>query len=154
MILMNKKIILFVTLIITICLFTTSCKKEDKKDEVKELKNVPKEIDLKANQSSGYTWTYELSNVEENAELKPEDIVEVSDKYIEKCPEEKQTDCPGIDTFTIKGLKPGQVKIEFKYQFITKKKTKTAKTAIYIIEVDDKLNVLEKSHEGNYFEEE
>lgn len=168
-----KKKFMFLSLVLVVCLFVVGCgsKEEDKKEEKKVVKNAVYIIDLEANTSTGYSWTYELSlykeedkeekttekeeeKTEDKKEDKAEDIVEITDEYTEKCEEEGMVGCPGIDSFTVKGLKPGKVKVEFKYQFVTKKKTKTSTNATYILEVDENLNVKEVSHEGTYFDKE
>ena len=112
---MFRKTIIIIFFLL-ICLLITSCKKEEPIEEIKEVFNIPKVIDLKTDLSPGSTWQY---TIREN-----QDIVEVSKQYIERC-NENQIRCPGITSFTIKGIKPGKVTIEF--QLISNKKKQVKK---------------------------
>ena len=143
-----KKII--IVLISIILLTGCTIKKEEKKEETTpEIKNFTKDIELSSNSETNYTWEYSLEVID--SEEDPSNYISINKEHKIKCTEEITTNCPEVDSFNLKGLKQGKVKITFKYTYNSKKKKHSTKTAIYNIEIDEQLNVLEISHEGDYF---
>ena len=143
-----KKIL--IVLISIILLTGCTIKKEEKKEETTpEIKNFTKDIELSSNSETNYTWEYSLEVID--SEEDPSNYISINKEHKIKCTEEITTNCPEVDSFTLKGLKQGKLKITFKYTYNSKKKKHSTKTAIYNIEIDEELNVLEISHEGDYF---
>jgi predicted secreted protein len=148
---MKKVLIVIIMLILlTGCELKTE-KETNKKEElpIPEVKNYTKDIVLSSNSETKYKWEYEIELID--SEEDPKTYIELKKEHGRRCTEEKETNCPEVDIFNLKGLKQGKLKITFKYTYTSKKKKHVTKTAIYYIEIDKELNVLETSHEGDYF---
>ncbi len=130
----KKKAILILIAIIT-CLCLVGCgdkKEEEKKEDVLK-------ISLYDNSSTGYTWSYTVSE---------EDIIEISETTdYSNCPPDV-AGCGGKKIYTIKGLKPDKTTLSLDYTSIPH--GNTDKTAVYEITVDKDLNITE-THSGSYF---
>ena len=145
-----KKILI---ILISIILLTgcTLNKKEETKEEnkVPEIKNFTKDIELSSNSETKYVWEYEMEVID--SEEDPTEYLSLTKEHKIKCENVTDSNCPEVDIFNLRGLKTGNIKVTFKYTYTSKKKKHTTKTAIYYIEVDKDLNVLETRHEGDYF---
>ena len=143
-----KKIL--IVLISIILLTGCTIKKEEKKEETTpEIKNFTKDIELSSNSETNYTWEYSLEVID--SEEDPTEYLSLTKEHKIKCANVTDSNCPEVDIFNLRGLKTGNIKVTFKYTYNSKKKKHSTKTAIYNIEIDEELNVLEISHEGDYF---
>ena len=98
-------------------------------------------ISLYDNSSTGYAWTYKISK---------KNIVNIKEKSdYSNCG--NMIGCGGKKIYTIKALKPGNIKLSLKYSF-SGDKDRPYETATYLITVDRDLNIKE-SHYGSYFDE-
>lgn len=97
-------------------------------------------IELSSNPSTGYNWTYNISN---------KDIISIEEDYDDSICEEKIVGCGGYNIYKIKALKKGETTITFTYSFPNKPKSKE-QTAVYVITIDKDLKIKE-THEGSYF---
>lgn len=112
----------------------------DKKKEDKEGDSF--KISLYSNSSTGYSWSYTVSN---------EGIIDISESYDDSnCPPENEG-CGGQQVYKVKALKPGKTTISLKYSFVEPDE-RDYETAIYEITVNDDLSITE-THSGTYFDE-
>lgn len=125
-----------IRVLITIFLLSGCSNGINLNNNTKELK-----INLYSNSSTGYEWTYKVSN---------EDIIKISKSYKTNCPSDV-SGCGGENVYTIKPLKEGKTTITFKYAR-SWEQSEYDLDAIYEIEVDKDLNINE-THKGTYFEE-
>lgn len=130
-----KKNIKIILLIITIILIT-GCSSNNKEGESLL-------IELSSNPSTGYTWTYDISN---------NDIISIEEDYDDSNCEENAVGCGGYNVYNIKALKKGETTITFTYSFPNKVNSEEKK-AVYVITIDKDLKI-EEYHEGSYFLEE
>ncbi len=130
-----KKNIKIILLIITIILIT-GCSSNNKEGESLL-------IELSSNPSTGYTWTYDISN---------NDIISIEEDYDDSNCEENTVGCGGYNVYNIKALKKGETTITFTYSFPNKVNSEEKK-AVYVITIDKDLKI-EEYHEGSYFLEE
>ena len=130
-----KKNIKIILLIITIILIT-GCGSNNKEGESLL-------IELSSNPSTGYTWTYDISN---------NDIISIEEDYDDSNCEENAVGCGGYNVYNIKALKKGETTITFTYSFPNKVNSEEKK-AVYVITIDKDLKI-EEYHEGSYFLEE
>ena len=147
-----KKILIVITMLIILTGCDLKVEKETNKQEeipTPEVKNYTTDIVLTSNSETKYTWEYEIELIDSEEDYK--NYIEITKEHGNRCIAEQTTPCPEVDIFTLKGLKQGNLKITFKYTYTSKKKKHVTKTAIYYIEIDKELNVLETSHEGDYF---
>ena len=133
----NKKIIIISCIVIVVILATICiilALNNNKQDaDGKVLK-----IEFYDNASMGNTWKYDVDN---------KDIVSISSKTdYSGC--EGRDGCSGKIIYSVKALKPGKVKITFKW---INYDDELQDDAIYEITVDDDLSISEK-HSGSYFE--
>lgn len=129
---MKKYIIVF----ILICMITlTGCNKKELSKKYT--------IILNGNPSTGYNWTYEIDN---------KDIVKIDESTESSC-ENGMSGCPSNFIYTTTGLKEGKVTITFTYKR-SWEETEYDLNAIYELEVDKDLNIVELNHTGSYFEKE
>ena len=126
-----KKVIKIIIGIITIMVIT-GCKKNTIEGESLL-------IELQSNPSTGYVWTYTITN---------NDIISLEGDYDDSNCEKNVVGCGGYNVYNIKALKQGEATIEFIYSKGTKKEDD--KTAIYTITVDKNLKIAE-THKGSYF---
>ena len=94
------------------------------------------EIKLQSNPSTGYTWSYTMTN----------NIVDIKEKYVSNCTNDK-VGCGGKTVYTITPKEPGTTIIDFEYCFVGRDDCLTAK---YDITVSKSLRISE-THEGTYF---
>ena len=125
-----------ISILVTVLLFCGCSNGININNNSKELK-----INLYSNSSTGYEWTYKVSN---------EDIINISKSYKTNCPSDV-AGCGGENVYTIKPLKEGKVTITFKYAR-SWESSEYDLEAIYEIVVDKGLNITE-THKGTYFEE-
>lgn len=128
---------LFSIMAVLLCITMTGCGGKKEQNDSNRLK-----ISLYSNASTGYSWSYTVSN---------EDIISISKYYDNSGCAKDVVGCGGNDVFTIKGLKPGKVTLSMKYAFVDPDERET-KTAIYEITVNDDLSISE-THSGTYFDE-
>ncbi len=95
-------------------------------------------IEFYDNSSMGNSWKYYIDNI---------DIISINSKTdYSECGD--QDGCGGKIIYTIKPLKPGKVKIDFKWMSID---DKSQEDAVYELTIDNNLSISEK-HSGTYFE--
>lgn len=124
---MKKKFLTILT--IFILLLVVGCKKEDSKTLV---------IELEGNPTTGYEWTMgQSSNVE---------ILDIKSEYVQNETENNEVGVGGKYIFTIKGLKEGSAELTFKYKRLWED-TEFDKTVVYLVTVDEELNVTETHSE-------
>ncbi len=136
---MKKKKIILILIAIFTCICLVGCETKKDEDNKENTENTLK-ISLYDNSSTGYVWSY---NVSEN------DIIEISESSDYSNCDPEAAGCGGKKIYTIKALKPGKTTLSLDYTSIAN--GKTDKIAIYEITVDQKLNITE-THSGSYFE--
>lgn len=127
---MKKMLLVIITILF--CISITACKSK------KENQNL--EVSLYSNSSTGYEWSYTVSD---------ENIISISSYYDDSNCEKNVVGCGGNNVYIIKGLKPGKVTLSMEYKFVVDGEGET-ETAIYEITVNDDLSINE-THYGTYF---
>ena len=100
------------------------------------------EISLKANATTGYQWDCKAS---------PEGIVKVEGEYV---PDENKQGFVGVggtQKYTVTAKKAGEVTLTFDY--LSPGDKVSGSTAVYVLSVDEDLNITELSHSGSYFDD-
>ena len=127
---MKKYLILLMVIIV---LTLTACGKNNAKTDKLE-------ISLYSNSSTGYSWSYDVSQ---------EGIINILESYDDSnCPKDV-VGCGGEVIYTVTGLKPGKVTLSLEYKFVDGSRMEY--NAIYEITVNDDLSISEE-HSGTYFD--
>lgn len=93
-------------------------------------------LELEANATTGYSWSYSLSQ---------ENIVKfVKDEYVSSKNDSKLTGVGGKQVYEIKGLKEGEVTITFKYSRSWETDIEPIETKTITLIVEKNLKVKEK----------
>ena len=96
-------------------------------------------IELDSNPTTGYDWTYEISD---------KNIIKLSESYKSECDGE-MVGCGGVKIYKVKALKSGTLTINFKYERPWEKDENII-MATYEIKIDKNLKITQ-THSGNYF---
>ena len=135
---MKKLVIVvsFIIVLIIIILLSLSLNKNNNSSKEKGLNKL--DVTFYSNASTGYSWSYTISN---------EDIIDISSIYDDSACYGK-VGCGGDLTYTIVGKKKGHVTLKFTYSFVDG--SKETEEAIYEIDVLDDLSIKE-THSGSFF---
>ena len=99
------------------------------------------EIALKANATTGYQWDCKLSE---------EGIVKVEGEYVTDENKQGFVGVGGTQKYTVTAQKKGEVTLTFDY--LSPGDKVSGSTAVYVLSVDEDLNITELSHSGSYFD--
>lgn len=117
-----KKLLLTILFIFTL----VGCTKKE------ELKNTY-DIELDSNPSTGYTWSYSISE---------EGIIKfIKDEFISPNNSEDLVGAPGIQKYQIAGVKEGEVEITFTYRRQWETESSDDIGYIYKFKIDKDLNI-------------